>query len=205
MPTVSKKRVRKAIHQQRDEIFAQAYVIHGNARLAAKKAGYSEKSAHQIGYTLLKQPYIAMRIDQLMKEKAEKMRVTGDRVLKELCDIAMVRVKDCYDEEGNLLNLHEMPEANQAALSSVETDEIYAGHGTSRKHIGKARKIKLSDKMKALEILAKHFHLYAEHIEHSGPNGGPQVVLTLPANDREAPRAADLNDNKAPDIDPPEE
>lgn len=45
---------------------------------------------------------------------------------------------------------------------------------------------KYSDQTKALEILAKHFKLLTDVTQHTGPNGGPVVILTLPRNGSEA-------------------
>ena len=37
-----------------------------------------------------------------------------------------------------------------------------------------------SDKIRALELLGKHLRLWAETVEHSGPNGGPlQVSISI--------------------------
>ena len=37
-----------------------------------------------------------------------------------------------------------------------------------------------SDKIRALELLGKHLRLWAETVEHSGPNGGPlQVNISI--------------------------
>lgn len=39
-------------------------------------------------------------------------------------------------------------------------------------------KIKLSDKIKALELLGKHFKLFSEKVELSGPGGGAIEIAT---------------------------
>lgn len=47
------------------------------------------------------------------------------------------------------------------------------------------KQIRTSDKVKALEMLAKHFKLLTEVHEHSGKDGQPLVTLTMPANGSE--------------------
>ena len=53
---------------ERQEIFAQAYIIHRNATEAAKTAGYSLKSANNQGYRMLKNDEIQERIADLENE-----------------------------------------------------------------------------------------------------------------------------------------
>lgn len=45
--------------------------------------------------------------------------------------------------------------------------------------------IKKSDKLKACELLGKHFGQFKDVQEITGKDGGPQVILTMPANDSE--------------------
>jgi phage terminase small subunit len=47
--------------KERQEKFCQAYLISRNATSAAKEAGYSERSAYNQGYELLKKPEIQRR------------------------------------------------------------------------------------------------------------------------------------------------
>ena len=53
---------------ERQERFAQAYIIHRNATEAAKVAGYSLKSANNQGYRMLKNDEIQERIADLENE-----------------------------------------------------------------------------------------------------------------------------------------
>lgn len=49
-------------------------------------------------------------------------------------------------------------------------------------------KLRAADKLKALELLAKHFKLLTDMTEVSGKNGeAVQVILTMPKNNSEAP------------------
>tara|TARA_R110002050_G_scaffold21819_6_gene59981 strand:+ start:837 stop:1244 length:408 start_codon:yes stop_codon:yes gene_type:complete len=53
---------------EKQEKFAQAYIIHRNATEAAKAAGYSDRSAANQGYRLINNPEIAERIEDLERE-----------------------------------------------------------------------------------------------------------------------------------------
>lgn len=45
---------------------------------------------------------------------------------------------------------------------------------------------KTSDVLKACELLGKHFNQFTDSLQVTGKNGGPQVILHLPANESEA-------------------
>ena len=72
----------------KQEGFAQQYLIDGNATQAAIRAGYSQKTAHSIGSRLLRNVKVADRISELTLAKAERSRVTADKVLEELARVA---------------------------------------------------------------------------------------------------------------------
>ena len=55
----------------KQEKFAQAYVLHRNATEAAKAAGYAAASAYNQGYRLLQSDEVAERIKDLEQELAE--------------------------------------------------------------------------------------------------------------------------------------
>ena len=48
---------------EKQEKFAQAYVLNHNATDAAKTAGYSDRSAYNQGYRLLQEEAVKERID----------------------------------------------------------------------------------------------------------------------------------------------
>ena len=52
----------------KQEKFAQSYIIHRNATEAAKAAGYSDRSAANQGYRLINNPEIEERIEDLERE-----------------------------------------------------------------------------------------------------------------------------------------
>lgn len=96
-----------------ERVFCEEYVVDFNATQAAKRAGYSRKSAYSIGSEKRKKPEIERYICYLMARRSLKTGITADRVLEELAAIA------------------------------------FAPDGVATK-----------DKLKALDILAKHVGLF---------------------------------------------
>ena len=59
----------------KQEKFAQSYIIHRNATEAAKAAGYAEGSANNQGYRLLQSEVIVERIEELENELQTSVNV----------------------------------------------------------------------------------------------------------------------------------
>ena len=63
---------------EKQEKFAQSYIIHRTATEAAKAAGYSDRSAANQGYRLINNPEIAERIEDLEKELETNIDVVDE-------------------------------------------------------------------------------------------------------------------------------
>lgn len=66
----------------RQKAFCEYYVACGNATEAAKKAGYSEKTAYSMGNENLKKPELKKYIDKMLKELEEKRMASAEEVIK---------------------------------------------------------------------------------------------------------------------------
>ena len=65
----------------------------GNASKAAVIAGYSEKTAGQIGYALLKNVEVRQAVDAAQKQRSEQAGIASERILEEVSKIATAEVK----------------------------------------------------------------------------------------------------------------
>ena len=147
--------------------FVEEYLIDLNATQAAIRAGYSEKSAESIGHENLSKPKIYEKIQARRKELQESLQITQERILEEEARLAFVDVRFLFDENGDLLPIHKIPEDARRAIAGVEVTDLEKVKGVKRKY-------RLSDKGRALERISKHLGLYAaKKHEHSGPGGGP--------------------------------
>ena len=63
---------------EKQEKFAQAYVLHRNATEAAKAAGYSDRSANNQGYRLLQMDEVTERIADLENELVTDIDVVDE-------------------------------------------------------------------------------------------------------------------------------
>lgn len=74
----------------RKELFCQEFLVDFNATQAAIRAGYSEKTARSIGSENLSKPDILNRINEIFSERAKKLELDQEWVLKNL--------KETHDE-----------------------------------------------------------------------------------------------------------
>ena len=63
---------------EKQEKFAQSYILHRNATEAARAAGYAKESAYNQGYRLLQNEEIKERIEDLEKELTTDVDVVSE-------------------------------------------------------------------------------------------------------------------------------
>ena len=115
------------------------------------------------------------------------------RVLRTLAEEKTADLASIYDAEGRLLPVPEWPMVFRRGLVvGVESFEEYAGTGPDRVAVGMVRKVKLSDRIKHIELIGRHVGVQAfkDRAEHSGPNGGPIPVAAMIATPEEFARIA---------------
>lgn len=77
----------------KQSMFVKEYLKDLNATQAAIRAGYSEKTAGQIGEQNLKKLQIADAIQQAMAQRAEKIELTADNVLQSIISIRAMAIQ----------------------------------------------------------------------------------------------------------------
>lgn len=100
--------------------FCEEYLIDFNATQAAKRAGYSEKTAYSIGVENLKKPEIQNYIEKHKIELKEQAAIKLDDIIEEACkigfadiDMSKVRPADkikALEAIARLLGLDKDPE-----------------------------------------------------------------------------------------------
>lgn len=70
----------------KQKMFCAEYLVDLNATQAAIRAGYSEKTAKNIGAENLAKPYLNEYIQELMDKRADKVEISADDVLKDILE-----------------------------------------------------------------------------------------------------------------------
>lgn len=166
--------------------FVSEYLIDLNATAAAKRAGYSKKTAEKIGHQLLEKIRVAAAIASAIKKREKKTEITAERVIKELADIAFLRSDEVFTINGDHVTVKdtaEMSDAAKRALASASQTVTTSGGSIT---------VKLCDKIKALELLGRHLALFTDKLQASGPDGGPLLVLGAEMTAEAARRARQI-------------
>lgn len=74
----------------KQEAFCLEYLIDLNATQAAIRAGYSEKTATEMGYENLSKPHIAEKISKLKHERSEKTKIDAEWVLNQAVKVHLM-------------------------------------------------------------------------------------------------------------------
>lgn len=148
----------------KQQAFVDEYLIDLNATQAATRAGYSARTANEQGARLLANASVSAAIAAAKRVRSEKTAVDAAWLLSRLADEATADVADLYDETGNVRAVKDWPLIWRTGLvAGIEVESIGAGAGT-------LTKIKLSDRVKRLELIGKHIDVQAfkDKIEHTG-------------------------------------
>ncbi|MDU2106213.1 terminase small subunit [Clostridium sp.] len=147
---------------EKQKRFVEEYLIDLNATQAAIRAGYSPNTAKDIGCENLAKPNISACIDKEIAERSKRTGINQDRVIRELARLAFVNANDVIDMEEATLK-DGATEDDTAAIASVKVKTIPTKEGE-----GIEREIKLTDKLKALELLGKHLGMFKDKLEIQG-------------------------------------
>lgn len=99
-------------------------------------------------------------------ERLAEIGLSAKAVVDELAILAFANLQDAFDGDGNLKPIHQMTREQAAAIASLEVIKKNAEAGDGKTDV--VHKVRVWDRVKSLEILAKHFGLLKEQLEHSG-------------------------------------
>jgi len=130
--------------------FVEEYLADLNATQAAIRAGYRQQHAGIIGFENLTKPYIRDAIEAAQRERSARTGVTADRVVQEIARVAFSSLRDVVTWGPSGVQVRPDDEITpEAAAAIAEITATNAGV-----------KVKLYNKVAALEQLAKHVGLY---------------------------------------------
>jgi phage terminase small subunit len=133
--------------------FVEEYLLDLNATAAARRAGYSPKTAEVQGSRLLRNVKVQSEIQQLQCERSERTKISVDRVLTELAAIAFSDIRDVTCGHDGLLITPSPAAAKAVAAFSWSRDQRENGSTTTFA-------VRLWDKTYALDMCLKHLGLY---------------------------------------------
>ena len=138
----------------RQKLFVEHYLKLNNATQAAIAAGYSKKTAKQIGARLLTNVAIASRVSQRTEAVLQAAKMEADEVLTRLTDIARGSMADFIRVNGNgepVVDLSK-PNVPLQLIKRIKTKRS--------DKFGDEIEFELYDAQTALNTLGKHWKLF---------------------------------------------
>lgn len=140
--------------------FIEEYLVDVNATQAAIRAGYAAKNADVQGPALLQKPKIRDAIAAHRAKVSEKTGLTVERLDRQLERIAFSDLRKLYDENDQLRPIHTLDDDTAAMVAGFEVEELTA----EGMHIGQVKKIKVLDRLKAVELGYKRLGVLRENV-----------------------------------------
>lgn len=156
---------------EKQKRFVEEYLVDLNATQAAIRAGYSEKTAGQIGEQNLKKLEIQTALQRAMAERQQRTEVTQDMVISELAKVAFANGTDfakvvcrevpmtTVDEDGNLQTVMK----RQQFVEIKDTETIAPEKRSAISCIKEGKygiEVSSYDKLRALELLGRHLGMF---------------------------------------------
>ena len=174
-------------------IFVQEYL--GDAKFVATQAaiiaGYSEKTARQIGSRLLSNVNIQEAIATAMAERAKRNELTQDIVTQALLKIAQADIRDVVtwadkpkaekNEDGSERLVYPV---ELRPSETMDDDVAFAVAEVSLTSGGV--KVKMHDKKGAWVELGRSIGMFGQHVTLTGPRRGPIETITTDISAKEA-------------------
>ena len=152
---------------------------------------------------------------QVKRKAAQRLLdiVDPDRALREAARLAYSDITELLDGEGRLKPIAEWPEDLRAAVSSFEVTKRNGVVGDDEQE--EVLKVHLWDKLKALELLAKHLGLLVNRLHVTGdwdrlaarlasarqqPQGSPEGAVDAEVVAPALPDPKQIPDQTAPDL-----
>ena len=156
------------LKNRRHECFVQEYLLDLNQTQAYLRAGYKVKDAETAGTMasrLMANAKVRARVEELMAERSRRTGVNADRVVRELARLAFVNAPDVIDIASATIR-EDATKEDTAAIQSVKVKTVNGEEFDSIE-----REIKLTDKVKALELLGKHLGMFTDKLQVAGGLG----------------------------------
>lgn len=196
----------------KQQAFVDEYLIDYNGKQAAIRAGYNPKSAEVTACDFLRKGKVAEAVAYKRAERGRRTGITADRVLQELARIGFADIPSVIDLETASLKPGATAD-ERAIVSGVKVR--YIPKATYNEETGEwetvqviEREIKINDKMRALEALARHLGITEQAKQAAAAaagaaqgDGAEAGVIMMPAVDDsvlQAPQEADSAEGQQP-------
>ena len=153
---------------EKQQRFVEEYLSDLNATQDAIRAGYSAKTADVQGSRMLGNVKVQQAVAEAMAARSKRTGVNQDRVVLELAKLAFVKMTDVVDSQGRIKDT--ATDDDLSCIESIKYKESDNEFGGSVE-----REVKISSKLKALELLGKHLGMWNDKLD---VNIASPIVIT---------------------------
>ena len=151
----------------KQEKFCQA-VVRGSNQSEACRLAYGVKKAtpktiNERASRLMANSKVVARVAELRAPAVKAVQHDQARWLQELQRCAFVDPRQFFDADGNPIAIPALTDESAPAVAGFEVTQEFAGQGDARELVGYTKKMKLTDKLKALELFGKATGYYVDH------------------------------------------
>jgi len=159
----------------KQQAFINEYLLDLNATQAAIRAGYAKTTADKkaslwVGKSRESCPenmrHVWDAVNVAKEARSERTEINADWLLKRLAAEADAKLSEIYNEDGSIKSVHDWPEIWQKGLvcgidvqhiTSIAQDE----DGNVQPFPATITKIRISDRIKRLELIGRHVNVQA--------------------------------------------
>jgi phage terminase small subunit len=147
----------------KQQLFILEYLVDKNATQAAIRAGYSKRTAGAIGTEHLQKPHIRAAIAVEIEKQKTRITFTADQVLEEMARVGFADMKDFLEiDEGGAIRafpLDSLAEGKSRIIRKVKEKRTIKSTPEGDQILESTYEFELCDKVKSLELLARHLGL----------------------------------------------
>lgn len=176
--------------------FVEEYLLSLNAKQAAIRAGYSQKTAQVIGNENLTKPLVQRAIADARAKLSAKLQVEREDLLRELLKIAFANSLDYMRVLPNgepAVDFSALTRDQAAAIAEFQVDDYIDGRGEDAREVKRVR-FKLGDKRGAIMDAAKLLGHVEDRVRVNGEIGVRNMTMEdALARLREMPQDPELH------------
>ncbi|WP_300452235.1 terminase small subunit [Fusobacterium sp.] len=146
----------------KQRLFCNYYMQSFNATQAAIKAGYSEKSAYQIGYQLLQKTSVKAYLKNLKEQQKSELFISQEWVLNRHAQIANSNINDYITPDGTLKKNTDGTLIKKITVKTSRSE--FEGSYKESSTVS----IELEDRKESLKFLTKYLGLEKEESSNKG-------------------------------------
>lgn len=149
--------------EARHQKFCDSYLLSFNATKAAVDAGFSEKTAGQIGYKLLRREDVQQYLAERRAALAASTGVTLERTVAEIARVAFADMRDVVEWGTRDVDVSDTLSVPMAFAEPKDSTTLSPDVAAAVAEVSQGKtgfKIKLHSKTNALDMLMKHLGGY---------------------------------------------